>query len=266
MTNTEIIYNALLKSDTELPKLELEKIKTNCMICGKEITEGAKRNKVVSANFTDYDTFINREGTHICKECTVCIKTRDLRTHNILADKNNIYLFKQKELKEYVFNLEKYVKDEFVIGVTRSFKKHNSFRCSVNYNTKRFYIREEDKEYLFDVNLAKELYKYLLEMYLYFTKDEMLTGEYNINKIKEFGLDAFGKYEAIFKQYRKTHQFVLLVYMLDSEKRNEIVDERIKKQKEEKEKQKKIEKEKKKKEKAREERGKEEIKGQISLI
>ncbi len=259
MTNTEIIYNALKKADIELPQLELEKIDTNCMMCGKEITEGARRNKVVSGNFTDYDTFQNLSGTHICKECGTCVKTRDLRTHNLLADKNHIYLFKKKDLEKYLFNIEKYVKSDFVIGITRSFKKHNSFRCSVNYNTKRFYIREEDKEYLFDIDLAQEIYKELWEMYLYFTKDEILTGEYSINRIQEFGLEEFAKYEAILKQHRGTHQFDLLVYMLDSEERNKIVDERIKKQKEDREKQK-------KKEKELEEKKATEIEGQISLI
>jgi len=256
---TEIIYNALLKTDAELSKLEIEEIDGYCMMCGKEIKEGVKNNKVVSGNFTDYDTFQNLKGTHICKECATCVKTRDLRTHNFLADKNNIYLFKKKDLEKYLFNIDKYISGEFVIGITRSFKKHNSFRCSVNYNTKRFYIREEDKEYLFDIDLAQEIYKELWEMYLYFTKDEILTGEYSINRIQEFGLEEFAKYEAILKQHRGTHQFDLLVYMLDSEERNKIVDERIKKQKEDKEKQN-------KKEKELEEKKATEIEGQISLI
>lgn len=258
LTNTEIIYNALQKTDIKKPKLEFEKVEGCCMICGKEITEGAKRNKVVSANFTDYDTFSNLEDTHICKECATCVKTRELRTHNILADKDNIYLFKKKDLEKYIFNIEKYVKTDFIIGITRSFKKHNSFRTAVNYNTKSFYIREEDKEYLFDSRKAKELYEQLWEMYLFFTKDEILTGQYNINRIQEIGLDDFSKYEAIFKQYRGTHQFDLIVYMLDSEKRNEITKERIEKQKEEKKRQKELEKQRKNK--------KEKNKGQMSLF
>lgn len=243
MTNTEIIYSALLKANYEQVELELEKIDTRCMVCGKDIEEGVKNNKIVSGNFTDYDEFEYLEGTHICKECGTAIKTRDLRVNNFIADKDNIYIFKKKDLEKYLFNLSDYVKDEFVVGITRSFKKHNSFRCSVNYDTRRFYIREEDKEYLFDVDLAKILYDDLWEMYLYFTKDEILTGEYSINRINEFGIDRFAKYEDKFRQYRKSHQFDLLVYMLDSEKRNEIVDARIKEQKQERDKLKKAEKE-----------------------
>lgn len=245
MTNTEIIYQALLSSGIEIPELELEEADGRCIACGKEITEGAKLKKVISSNFTDYDTFKCPEGTHICKECGVCIKTRELRINNFIADKNKLYLFKKSELEEYLFNLKKYVQGDFVIGLTRSFKKHNSFRCTVNSSFRHFYIREEDKEYLFNTALAKELYEKLWRMYLYFTKDELITGFYSVNKIHEFGPDEFDTYENIMKRYRGTHYFDLLIYMLDSEKRNEIVAERIKQQKEEKQRQAKAEKERK---------------------
>ncbi len=92
MTNTEIIYNALVKSGMQLPELEVEEANTWCMVCGKEISKGVKMNKVVSGNFTDYDEFENLGGTHICIECGTCIKTRELRVNNFIADKNNIYI------------------------------------------------------------------------------------------------------------------------------------------------------------------------------
>lgn len=242
MTNTEIIYNALKKAGHELAKIEVEEVDTECMMCSKSITEGVRRNRAVSSNFTDYDTFKNIKGTHICEECTNCLKSTDLRYNNFVADKNNIHLFKKQDLENYLFDLDKFVSSEFVVGITRSYKKHNSFRCSINYNTKRFYIREEDKEYLFDVELGKTLYEKLWAMYLYFTKDEILAGNYSINRIQEFGIDKFGVYEGIISEHRGTHYLDLLVFMLDSEKRNEIVNERIKIQKAEREKIKKEEK------------------------
>lgn len=259
MKATEIIYSALEKSGIELPELPLEETEGNCMMCGKEIREGVKYKKVVSANFTDYDVFANIQGTHICKECATCVKTRELRTSNIIADKDNLYLLKKNDLEEYLFNIDKYVSGDFVIGITRSFKKHNSYRCKVNNNTNVFIIREEDKEYVFDRERMKKLYNILWDMYLYFQKDEIQTGQYSIAKIQEYGLEKFKENENIIKQHRGTHQFDLLVYMLDSEERNRIVDERIKKQKEEREAEK-------KRQKKLEKQKAEEIKGQMSLI
>lgn len=226
LTATDIICSALQKSGIVLPKLPIENVRGSCMMCGKEITEGVKYKKVVSSNFTDYDVFVNIAGTHICKECATCVKTRELRTNNIIADKDNLYLLKKNDLEEYLFNIDKYVSGDFVIGITRSFKKHNSYRCKVNNNTNIFVIREEDKEYVFNRHDMKVLYDMIWDMYLYFTKDEIQTGQYQISKIQEYGLKRFKKHEEIIKRHRNTHQFDLLLYMLNSERRNEIVNER----------------------------------------
>lgn len=232
MNSTEIIYSALQKSNIELPDLAIEAVETHCMMCGKAIKEGVKYKQVVSGNFTDYDVFININGTHICKECATCVKTRELRINNIIADKDNLYLLKKNELEEYLFNIDKYVTGDFIVGITRSFKKHNSYRCKVNSNTNVFIIREEDKEYVFDRVKMKELYDIIWDMYRYFQKDEIQTGQYSIARIQEYGLEKFKKHESIIKQYRGTHQFDLLLYMLNSGVRNKIVEERIQKQKE----------------------------------
>lgn len=234
MKATEIIYSALEKSGIELPELDLEETEGNCMMCGKAIKEGVKYKKVVSANFTDYDVFANIQGTHICKECATCVKLRELRVNNIIADENNLYLLKKNDLEEYLFNIDKYVSGDFIIGITRSFKKHNSYRCKVNNNTNVFIIREEDKEYVFDRERMKKPYDIIWDMYMYFQKDEILTGRYSIARIEEYGLERFKAHEDVIKQYRDTHQFDLLVYILNSEERNKIVEERIKKHKEEK--------------------------------
>lgn len=69
-----------------------------------------------------------------------------------------MYLLKKNDLEEYIFNLEKYVTGEFVICLTRSFKKHGSYRATVNTSTDVFFIREEDSEYIFDKKQMKDIY------------------------------------------------------------------------------------------------------------
>lgn len=228
MHATEILSNHFELYDKDLED-DIEEV---CIMCGEHITKGIKKKKVMSSNFTDYDECREVSSEYICLNCATCVKERDLRTHNFLADKTNIYLFKKKDLEKYLFNLEDYVQGEFVIGITTSFKKHNSFRCKVNNNTERVYIREEDKEYILEIAKAKKLFKILNDMYLFFTKDEILSGQYPIIKIENYGLEQFNKNELELRKYRTTHQFNLLVYMLDSEKRNAIVKEKINKAKE----------------------------------
>lgn len=234
MTNTEIIYSGIKKSNLEILEVELEDAETRCKICGKPIRQGAKWKGVLSGNFTDFDFCRNIKSGHICLECATVIKTRELRTYNFIISKDKAILFKQRELEKYLFNIADYIEGDFVVGITRSFKKHNSFRCRVNSDPSRYFIREEDAEYLFDTNVLAPLYKLLNEAYLAFTKDELLTGQYRMITIQEFGLEKFRQYEEIFKQHRGTHQFNLLVYMMDSGKRNEIVKKRLEEKKEEK--------------------------------
>lgn len=143
-------------------------------------------------------------------------------------------------------HLGKYVTGEFVVGITQSFKKHNSFRCKVNSDPRRFFIREEDREYIFDTNELKRVYEYLNDAYLQFSKDELQTGNYKMISIEQFGLEKFAIYEDLFKQYRGSAQFDLLIYMMNSEKRNEYIKSKQKAQKEKKAKLKAIEKENKK--------------------
>lgn len=240
MINTEIIAAHLDTSG-----IELEKYKGYCKICGKKITEAVPEKKAISSNFTNFSECAHKQSKYICKECTACLKEAALRKNNFIADKNNLYLLKKNDLENYLFNLEKYISGPFVVGITLSFKKHNSFRCSVNYNTKRFYIRQEDKEYLFDAVALKPVYDMLNEAYLQFSKEEIKTGNYRIIATEQFGIDKLSQYEAIFKQYRGSAQFELLCYMLNSERRNEYIKEKQRLEKEAKKKCKKSEKSKK---------------------
>lgn len=206
-------------------KIELnkkEEIEVRCALCGQKISEAVQIKDVISSNFTNFEYF-KYKTNYLCIDCAKCLKDDELRKNNFIADQNKIILFKQNELEAYIFELEKYIGIPFVFAITRSFKKHNSFKCNLNYDYNTFYIQEEDKKYLFDVKRMQKLYKTLNEAYLHFTKDELLTGNYRIISVEEYGNDNFLKLENILKQFRGTHQFNLLIYMLNSEKRNEYI-------------------------------------------
>lgn len=245
MRNTEILFKP---DDIGIIEKDLMEFKENenCLICGKDIKEGVLSKKVLSGNFTNWSNCNSLDSNYICKECAYCLKNADYRKNNIVADKENIYLLKKNDLEEYLFNLDKYVKDEFIVCITQSFKKHNSFRAKVNNDTKCFYIREEDREYLFNAKEIKEVYKKLNEAYLQFSKEEMLTGDYKLISLEQFGIEKFEEYENVFKKYRGSAQFDLLIYILNSERRNEYIKEKMKREKEEKARLKALEKENKK--------------------
>lgn len=230
MKNTEIIFNSIKKIN-DVSNDDLEKCDENCLICGKQIKQGVKVKKAISAKFTNFDECKCLNSEYICEACNYCLKDPELRKNNIIADKNKLYLLKKNDLENYLFNLDKYVEGEFIVGITTSFKKHNSFRCRVNSDTKEYFIRQEDKEFIFNADEMNFLYQRLNEAYLQFSKDELLTGQYSMIAIEEFGLEKFEEYENIFKRYRGSNQFELLIYMMNSEKRNEYLKEKMKKKK-----------------------------------
>lgn len=221
----------ILSKNLNIDVCQIKTIKTMCSLCGDIVNEGVKIKDAVSSNFTNFEYF-KYKTDYICINCAKCLKDDKLRKNNFLADKEKIIYFKQNEIENYIFNIKKYVKKPFIFAITRSFKKHNSFKCNLNYNYEEFYIQEEDKKYLFNIKEMKELYKTLNEAYLHFTKDEMLTGNYKFISVEEYGNDNFLKLENILKQYRGTHKFDLLIYMLNSKKRNVYINKKKEEEKE----------------------------------
>ena len=218
MTNTEILSKHLADFDTSNLKIT----HNFCKICGNK-KNVIKEKEVISSNFTNYDLCKYKESLYICLDCAACIKDVELRRNNFVCDKYNLYLFKKNDIEKYVFNMNKYIKNDFIIGITYTFKKHNSFKCIVNSDIEKFYIQNEDDSILFDVKKAKNIYDILEDAYLYFTKDELLTGQYKSTSIYQYGLAAFDFFE---KEIKKTNLFKFLIYILNSEKRNEKVTKR----------------------------------------
>ncbi|HBE8429893.1 hypothetical protein KWT25_03600 [Clostridioides difficile] len=222
--NSEIIYKAAGSPDIEC----IKNINEKCFVCGSNINEGCLVNEIIGAKFTNFDVCKDINSKFVCKECSFCMKEARLRKSNFIACESKIIYLKKDDLATYLFNLNEFISTPFVVGVTRSFKKHNSFRCRVNYDINNFYIREEDKEYLFNVDKMKYLYQKLNEAYLHFSKEELRTGNYSVLFIEQLGINKFNEYENLFKKYRRTYQFELLIYIMDSAKKKEYLKEKKK--------------------------------------
>lgn len=112
----------------------------------------------------------------------------------------------------------------------------------LNSNADYYYIREEDDEYIFDAKRLRGYYEVISDLYLYFTKEEIQTGQYDSSQILKYfnsnnldegrTLDAFFEKDKKVAQIRGSKQFELMLHILNSERRNEIVKARIKEEKE----------------------------------
>lgn len=219
MENTTIVYNAL-KSNLS------GKLSGTCKLCGCITENGFKaKDYIKDARFTNTDCCKAVSSDIICECCAFSMSETDLRRKSFFATSEKITFLAKNDIENYIFNLDKYISagEEFIFCITRSFKKHNAFRARVNCNTHCFFIREEDDEYMFNADELKNIYSKLNEMYIYFSKDEISSADYIPLQIKKFGIDKFIEYENVIKKYRHTKQFDLMLHILNSEKRNEIV-------------------------------------------
>jgi CRISPR type IV-associated protein Csf1 len=216
MTVQEFIYNANGRvNEHNVSDIE----KCHCALCKKETTKGTLAKKILSGNFTNHDIV---SGKYLCEACANIMQSElstALRRSSFVVYEDEIIYFKQADLAEWIFKEKKL---PFVMGVTFSYKKHNAFRCILNYSNEEFYIRQEEKLIEIKKEEARKLYKAMLYLYLtYFTKDNIKQSDYNIALVQKFGLQRFNELEAIIKQYRKTDVFELLIEALPSGKKQE---------------------------------------------
>lgn len=227
MTVQEFIYQVSGANNEHT----LEDVECNCALCKKKITQGIKTKKITSGNFTNHDVV---SGNYLCEACANIMKSElstRLRRSSFIAFKDKIIYFKQADIASWIF---KDKETPFVIGITFSYKKHNAFRCIINYSNDDFFIRQEEKLIKIEKEIAKKLFKAMMRLYLtYFTKDNIKSGKYNIALINKYGVEKFNELEQILSQHRKTDMFDLLVEALPSKLKQEY-SKKIKKYEKEK--------------------------------
>lgn len=192
-----------------------------CCICGDENVKGDPTKKVLSSNFTDTD--ILKPGDMICTYCSVCIgfkqkKTEALRCTSFIATENNLMKLKREDCYKYVINPPEL---PFVFGVTKSYKKHISFKTIVNYDRNIFHVRTDNYVIKIDTKKDVKLLEIINKWYTrksktqtYFTKNEIMNGCLNIKKIKDYGNDYFEE-DQYMLPYRKTALLEFYVYILN---------------------------------------------------
>lgn len=259
MNQNKLIYKSLnLKEKIKNYGYHIKNKEFNCAWCGNEHKRGFKVKKITSSNFTNWDLMQNPSSEYMCPACSAPFlgsKIKDIDYTNgneknlrrlliyyhFIATKNKFIAFKNDELPEYLMNPPIPENEPFVFCVTYSYKKHNSFRAIINHSKDKFKIRAETKVINFDRKKAKDILPVLWELYLYFTKEEIINQHFPTNKIFQMGVDRFDELKK--EQESLKYNFrELLVKILDSDKRQKQVKEMRNQRKEVKKQKKKIKK------------------------
>jgi len=225
MYNTELIYQSFGEKKNNMDLVFANSV---CSLCGKKIEYGVLRKYFFSSNFTNHDE-LKSKSDFLCKECAFCLGNRDLRVNNfICASENKIYLFKKNDIEKYIFDLEKKIKPPFIFAVTKSFKKHMTFKTKINFSLNKFNIFFENHNVLFCKAEHIYIYSILKNLYNSFSKDELNNlDSCSFLNIEKFGFKLFLEYRKELKQFEKTKIYNFLVYILNSEEKLEKIKNKI---------------------------------------
>jgi len=197
-----------------------------CCFCG--IREGnIPAKKIFSSSYTNFDLLRNKSSKTLCECCVVVMKTLSFRQSSWIANVKGITLFKRDEAAKILFS-EKEI--PFSIYITTSFKKLGQLKATTSHNSNVFNVQFEEIQLLFDVEKLRETWEIVRLFYSipekeqekknpcsFFTKEEMRTGNYKFNRIRNFGLPEWREKEKTLKKKRGSSAFELLLYIVNQE-------------------------------------------------
>lgn len=181
---------------------------TQCYLCGKEITEGFPRKKVIKPTFTDGPLARAPRSQTVCPECTFCLSNKPLRMYSVLATQDKLIHPIRREWRDALLDPPD---PPFVLALATSGQKHLHFKTRVNWQTDNYWILLEEMPIQVNRDKLASLLDTVEQLYGTFTKDEIRMGNYNASRVKEFGMVRWEELENRIEQERGSRLFELAV-------------------------------------------------------
>lgn len=219
MTPQQLIYRAL-----GAPQIEAAEVAGACCLCGS--TDGRyDRKPFIKEGFTNLDQLKAADSQSICPACASMFTLPKLRQSSWIATGGEMIWLRREDIWDYLWTPPR---PPFAMYATTSYKKHGSFKTRVNYSSNRFYVQFEEVgvilqpgslrrvadtlELLYSVPLSEEAKGQPVS---FFTKDEIMHGDYNQGRIRRFGIVALAEAEAVIRPVRSAPAFGLLMFALN---------------------------------------------------
>ena len=197
-----VTYNDLSLADTNEP---------SCYLCGgKTGGKGKPVKQAILPTFTDQDKARFPLSTVICPGCAFCLSFRQMRNYSIVAMKDRLIHPDRPTLRNYILEPPN---PPFVICVAVSGQKHVHIKSAMSYSQSEFFVQMEDIRVTVNATKFADILATTEQLYTVFSKEEMLTGRYNQNRIKQFGLSDFQKLEQKLAMQRGRRQFELAIFV-----------------------------------------------------
>ena len=240
MSVTQLIYKDLLGMPPfEPPEPKGKKAKygndDKCWLCGGESEQlGHHVKDVITSSFTDTNIAKCLDSQTICYSCAALMKKEAWQA---ACEKHGHSPYfpvkddKKPALASWMFSSHVFSKDgwlrpsrqefadillsppqpPFVITLADSGKKHVIFRARVNHSKDKYFIQFDENTIFIDRKIFNDVLILVEDAYQYFSKDSILTGDYNQAAIMKAGLATWQKYEMQFKKIRHKFKDILKV-------------------------------------------------------
>jgi len=224
-------YFDIISKHLDLSKLEnIKDINTICLFTGKPIKKGIHKKYVIKSTFTDLE-YLKYNSDYVSVDVAATMsniipsKTRpsSLRNFSFLANDNEIKLLARNEMLNYLIEP---LYPPFFFCLSFNNKKHLAFKSSVNFSKTNYKITTDIGDCIIDVHEVKKILPVIQKWYTvvpekattkakptYFTKEEILKGCKNINRIEKYKGDYFAE-NAYIESYRNTLFLKILVHCL----------------------------------------------------
>lgn len=223
-------------------------VDTVCAFTGQPIKQGIRKKDAISNVFTDH-AYLKYPSDYISIDAYLCIKevietekgANALRNYSFFVSEDGLELLpRDKILTRMLMNRTDKRKQfgdnsfPFVFCVTQGGKKHLTYKATVNYNNERYIITTDFWDVEFGINAqmlklvgaCQRFYAIIpdsKEDATWFTKDEILTGNYQSKRIETYGIDDWTRLENVIKPYHNTPLLRLLTFALNKLNENEFI-------------------------------------------
>ncbi len=228
MTPTQLIYQSAMKSPVVNlamgKRVKYEPASTadvndeQCWLCGgKTGGKGQPVKTIIKPTFTDIDRAQINNSNSVCPGCCFCLSYRELRNYSIVVADGMIAHPTRPELKCLLLNPPE---PPFLFCIAESGQKWLHFKSEIAYSQNNYPVQMEDTMIYVNVDELKKILSIIEELYTVFSKEEIKTGRYNQNRIKQIGLSRFEELENRIIQYRTWRMFALALFVAQKKEAN----------------------------------------------
>lgn len=240
MSTTQIVYKDLLGMppfEPAEPKGKKSKYgqDSSCWLCGGETEQlGHHVKDVITSSFTDTNVAKCLDSQTVCYSCAALMKKEAWQAACEKHGHNPYFPVKDDKkpaLASWMFSSHVFSKDgwlrpsrqefaeilinppspPFVITIAEVGKKHVIFKAQTNYSKDKFFVQFDEDRILIDAKKFKEILSKVEDAYVFFSKDSILTGNYNQAAILKAGFKTWQNHESKLSIIRNSDKPMLKV-------------------------------------------------------